>query len=69
MGIVPNKCPMCGESIDWKLVDVTKKVFRVGNAAVGAVLLGSVKEKGILLLRKNVDSNMSIKFIFYTGHR
>ena len=40
MGKAPERCPMCGEQQNWKLVDVSKKGFSVGKAAVGAVLLG-----------------------------
>lgn len=55
----PNKCPMCGESLNWKQVDAQKKGFSVGKAAVGAVLFGPVglvggalgKKKSFLLLR------------------
>lgn len=25
MGKAPDKCPMCGEKVQWKLVDTTKK--------------------------------------------
>lgn len=39
MGNAPNRCPMCGKVIRWKLVDTSNKGFR---AAVGAVLLGTV---------------------------
>ena len=42
MGKAPDKCPMCGEKEQWKLVDTTKKGFSVGKAAAGAVLLGPV---------------------------
>ena len=42
MGKAPNKCPMCGEVTNWKLVDTTKKGFSVGKAAAGAVLLGPI---------------------------
>ena len=40
MSKVPDKCPMCGEKAQWKLVDTTNKGFSVGKAADGAVLLG-----------------------------
>lgn len=42
MGKAPERCPMCGEQQNWKLVDVSKKGFSVGKAAVGAVLLGPI---------------------------
>ena len=32
MGKAPEKCPMCGEKEQWKLVDTTKKGFSVGKA-------------------------------------
>lgn len=38
----PRKCPMCGETLNWKQVDTQKKGFSVGKAAVGAFLLGPV---------------------------
>ncbi len=38
----PSRCPMCGESIKWKLVDVSKKGYSLGKAAVGTVLLGPI---------------------------
>lgn len=52
MGKAPDKCPMCGERINWKLVDVSKKGFSVGKAAVGAVLLGPVGLVGGALGKK-----------------
>ena len=58
MGKAPERCPMCGEQQNWKLVDVSKKGFSVGKAAVGAVLLGPIggrcagKEEAVLLLRQ-----------------
>ena len=36
MASAPSKCPMCGESIQWKKVDTSKKGFSVGKAAAGA---------------------------------
>ncbi len=42
MGKAPDKCPMCGEKANWKLVDTSKKGFSVGKAAAGAVLLGPI---------------------------
>ena len=36
----PLICPMCGESLRWKLVDETKKGFSVGKAALGGIFLG-----------------------------
>ena len=45
MGKAPERCPMCGEQQNWKLVDVSKKGFSVGKAAVGAVLLGGALGK------------------------
>ena len=35
MSKVPDKCPMCGEKAQWKLVDTTNKGFSVGKAAAG----------------------------------
>lgn len=52
MGKAPQKCPMCGEQQNWKLVDVSKKGFSVGKAAVGAVLLGPVGLVGGALGKK-----------------
>ena len=40
MSKVPDKCPMCGEKAQWKLVDTTNKGFSVGKAAAGSFLLG-----------------------------
>lgn len=31
MGKAPDKCPMCGERINWKLVDTSNKGFSVGK--------------------------------------
>ena len=39
MGKAPDKCPMCGNSATWKLVDTSKNGFSVGKAAAGAVPL------------------------------
>ena len=52
MSKAPSKCPMCGESLMWKKVDVTKKGFSVGKAAVGAILLGPVGLVGGALGKK-----------------
>lgn len=52
MGKAPDKCPMCGEHINWKLVDVSKKGFSVGKAAVGTVLLGPIGLVGGALGKK-----------------
>lgn len=52
MGKAPERCPMCGEQQNWKLVDVSKKGFSVGKAAVGAVLLGPIGLEGGALGKK-----------------
>lgn len=52
MGKVPDKCPMCGETENWKLVDTSKKGFSVGKAAAGAVLLGPIGLVGGALGKK-----------------
>ena len=52
MGKAPEKCPMCGEKEQWKLVDTTKKGFSVGKAAAGAVLLGPIGLVGGALCKK-----------------
>lgn len=52
MAKAPDRCPMCGEFVNWKLVDVTKKGFSVGKAAVGAVLFGPVGVIGGALGKK-----------------
>lgn len=52
MGAAPNRCPMCGEVLQWKLVDTSNKGFSVGKAAVGAVLLGPVGLLGGALGKK-----------------
>lgn len=52
MGKIPDKCPMCGEKNQWKLVDTTKKGFSVGKAAAGAVLLGPIGLVGGALGKK-----------------
>ena len=38
----PKQCPMCSNSTSWIKVDVSKKGFSVGKAAVGGILLGPV---------------------------
>ena len=50
----PRKCPMCGEAVRWIRVDVTKKGFSVGKAAVGGILLGPVGLLGGALGKKKV---------------
>ena len=50
----PNCCPMCGERINWKMIDSTKKGFSVGKAAVGGLLLGPVGLVGGALGKKKV---------------
>ena len=52
MSYAPSKCPMCGESEKWKLVDTSKKGFSVGKAAVGGILLGPVGRVGGALGKK-----------------
>lgn len=52
MGKAPERRPMCGEQQNWKLVDVSKKGFSVGKAAVGAVLLGPIGLVGGALGKK-----------------
>ena len=47
----PDKCPMCN-SYNWKEVDVSKKGFSVGKAAVGGILLGPVGLLGGALGKK-----------------
>ena len=42
MGKAPTKCPMCGETAKWKLVDANNKKFSIGKAFVGAALIGKV---------------------------
>lgn len=38
----PNKCPICGATEEWKLIDTSKKGFNAKNAIIGGVLLGAV---------------------------
>ncbi len=52
MGRAPGKCPMCGNSLDWKRVDTANKGFSVGKAAVGGILLGPVGLVGGALGKK-----------------
>ena len=52
MGKAPEKCPMCGERVQWKLVDTSNKGFSVGKAAAGAVLLGPIGLVGGTLGKK-----------------
>lgn len=52
MGVAPNKCPMCGEVLNWKCVDTSNKGFSVGKAAAGAILLGPVGLVGGALGKK-----------------
>lgn len=47
-----DRCPMCGEVLQWKLVDTSNKGFSVEKAAVGAVLLGPVGLLGEALGKK-----------------
>lgn len=58
MGAAPNRCPVCGEVLQWKLVDTSNKGFSVGKAAVGLFCLAPLspwrsigQEKADLLLR------------------
>ena len=51
MGFAPQRCPMCGSSA-WIEVDVTKKGFSVGKAAIGGVLLGPIGLLGGALGKK-----------------
>ena len=52
MSKVPDKCPMCGEKAQCKLVDTTNKGFSVGKDAAGAVLLGPLGLVGGALGKK-----------------
>ena len=52
MSFAPSKCPICGKSEKWKLVDTSKKGFSVGKAAVGGILLGPVGLVGGALGKK-----------------
>lgn len=52
MSSAPKKCPMCGETAQWKKVDSSNKGFSVGKAAAGAVLLGPVGLVGGALGKK-----------------
>lgn len=52
MGMAPDRCPICGEIANWRLVDETKKGFSVGKAAIGAVLLGPIGLVGGALGKK-----------------
>lgn len=52
MGKAPDRCPMCGERLNWKKVDESNKGFSVGKAAAGAVLLGSIGLVGGALGKK-----------------
>lgn len=52
MAGAPSKCPMCGETNNWKKVDTDKKGFSVGKAAVGGILLGPVGLVGGALGKK-----------------
>lgn len=38
----PNRCPMCGETDGWKLIDTSNKGFNAKHAVIGGVLLGGV---------------------------
>ena len=51
---VPSKCPMCGESVNWKKVDQQNKGFSVGKAAIGGILLGPIGLIGGALGKKTV---------------
>lgn len=52
MGKAPDKCPMCGEKTNWKMVDERNKGFSVGKAVAGAVLLGPIGLVGGALGKK-----------------
>lgn len=54
MGKAPRYCPACDKCAEWKKIDVSKKGFSVGKAAVGAVLLGPVGLVGGALGKKKV---------------
>ena len=49
---IPNQCPMCGESLNWKRVDTQKKGFSFAKATVGALLVGPVGLVGGALGKK-----------------
>lgn len=59
MGKAPDECPMCGEKMQWKLVDSSNKGFSVGKAAASAVLLGPIGLVGGALGKK--------KYSYYCG--
>ena len=52
MSKAPGSCPMCGNIDTWNIVDVSKKGFSVGKAALGGVLLGPVGLLGGALGKK-----------------
>jgi predicted RNA-binding Zn-ribbon protein involved in translation (DUF1610 family) len=54
MAAAPNRCPVCGEISQWRVVDMSNKGFSVGKAAVGAVLLGPVGLLGGALGKKKM---------------
>lgn len=39
--LAPTTCPMCGERVGWKKVDVESR-FSLGKAAIGTVVLGPI---------------------------
>lgn len=50
----PFRCPMCGKRKEWVMVDVTRKGFSAGKAAVGGLLLGPLGLFGGALGKKKV---------------
>ncbi len=42
MGYAPSKCPMCGETANWKKVDQSNKGFSVGKSVAGGLLFGPI---------------------------
>jgi len=60
MGKPPDKCLMCAERTNWKLVDEARKGFSVDKAVAGAVLLELVGLVGGALGKK--------KHCYYCGN-
>jgi hypothetical protein len=42
MAQAPGKCPICGDILGWQLLDIERKGFSVGKAAIGIFALGSI---------------------------
>lgn len=56
---VPDRCPSCLNSGNWRLVGTPKKGFSVGKATVGALLVGPIGVAGGALGKKKQSYHCS----------